>query len=239
MPPLPRSFYLQPTRAAARALLGHLLVYDSPAGLLIGRIVETEAYCQRDPCCHSVRTLRTNGRVRYQPRRTPRTETMWGPPGRAYIYFTYGNHHCLNAVTQPDGVAEAILLRAVEPLQGLDLMRARRRVDDDRLLCAGPGRLCQAFGLDRTRDGADLRTSPLRIVRDSPVPARRIAVTPRIGVNGDLRPWRYIVAASPFLSRPFRGASPPRARGGVRGGVAVSRPFRSTPPSPHRTGSQK
>jgi len=211
MPPLPLSFYLQPTRAAARGLLGHLLVYDSPDGLLVGRIVETEAYCRRDPCCHSVRTVHANSRVRYEPRRTPRTETMWGPPGHAYIYFTYGNHHCLNAVTQPAGVAEAILLRAVEPFDGLDLMRARRRIDDDRLLCAGPGRLCQAFGLDRTRDGADLRTSALRILRGDAVPARRIAVTPRIGVNGDLRPWRYIITDSLFLSRPFRKGSRPAA----------------------------
>jgi DNA-3-methyladenine glycosylase len=187
---------LQPTLRVARALLGKVLVHDSPEGRAAGRIVEVEAYRgPRDRAAHTA-----------GGRRTPRNETMWGPPGHAYVYFVYGMHYCVNVTTQPPGVPEAVLLRALEPLDGIELMRARRGLPEGPVwkLCRGPGALCRAMGLTRAQDGADLVHGRLRIVDAAPTPASRIARTARIGVayagTDALRPWRFMVRGSVAVS---------------------------------------
>jgi len=189
---LPRSFYARPSVEVARELLGRLLVRRLPDGTrLVGRIVEAEAYREDDPASHSYRG------------RTPRTDVMFGPPGHLYVYFTYGMHFCMNVVTGADGEGSAVLLRAAEPLEGLAEMARRRGTDIPRLLCAGPGRLCQAFGVAREHNGIDLvRGSAMRIEVGSPVPDHEVAIGPRVGVNVAVdRPWRYALRASRYLSR--------------------------------------
>lgn len=195
--PIERAFYLQPTLRVARALLGQVLVHDSPDGPVSGRIVEVEAYRgPRDQAAHS-----RGGH------RSARNEVMWGPPGHAYVYLIYGLHHCMNVVTQPAGVPEAILLRALEPLEGVPLMRARRGLPDSAppwRLCRGPGALCQAFGVTRAHNGSDLLRGPLRLVAGDALPASRIARTPRIGIDyagsDAARPWRLVVRGSQAVS---------------------------------------
>ncbi|HLK10970.1 MAG TPA: DNA-3-methyladenine glycosylase [Candidatus Binatia bacterium] len=199
MSALPRGFYLQPTLRVARALLGKILVHDTPDGRLAGRIVEVEAY--RGPTDRAAHT--------YGGHRSPRNESMWGEAGHAYVYFVYGMHHCLNVVCRPPGAPEAVLLRALEPLEGLDGMRRRRGLADAPAwrLCRGPGALCQALGITRALDGADLVRGPLSILDAPPVPAARVARTPRIGVAyagpHAARLWR-------FLERGNRAVSGPR-----------------------------
>ena len=195
--PLPRDFYDRPTLRVARDLLGCVLVHDAPEGRTAGRIVEVEAY--RGP--------RDRGAHTFGGRRTARNEVMWGPPGHAYVYFTYGMHFCMNAVTRPGGVPEAVLLRALEPLDGLDRMRQRRgaaRRVSDAHLARGPANLCRAMGVDRSHDGADLVLSPLRIVPDRSFAAREIARTARIGIDyaGEwaAKPWRFVVRGHPCVS---------------------------------------
>ena len=195
---LPRRLYLQPTLRVARALLGKTLVHDGPEGRTAGRIVEVEAY--RGP---ADRAAHSSG-----GRRTPRNEVMYGPPGYAYVYFIYGMYFCMNVVCQPAGVPEAVLLRALEPLEGVELMRRQRELAEgpEWRLCRGPGALCRALGIGRAENGADLVRGPLRIVDAPPVPAARVARTARIGVayaGGDAaRPWRFLVRGSPAVSGP-------------------------------------
>ena len=159
-----------------------------------GRIVEVEAYDHEDPAAHGYRG------------RTERNASMFGPPGRAYVYRSYGIHWCLNFVCEPEGVANAVLIRALEPLAGLETMRRRRGLDSERLLCAGPGRLCQALGLSRAQDGLRLDAPPFELrERTADV---ELVVGPRIGITKAAeRPWRYGLAGSAFVSRPFPRAT--------------------------------
>ena len=155
-----------------------------------GRIVETEAYDHEDPASHSY----------VGP--TERTAVMFGPPGRVYVYRSYGVHWCMNLVCA--GPASAVLIRALEPTEGLEVMMARRGVDDRRLLCSGPGRLCQAMGVTHAQNGARIDQPPFDLL---PGPAAGIVVGPRIGITKAAEvPWRFGEVGSRFLSRPFRVA---------------------------------
>ena len=187
--PLPRRFFARPVLTVARDLLGHLLVHETPEGVVVGRIVETEAYRGADdPASHAYRL-------------TPRSRIMAGPPGIAYVYFTYGNHYCLNVVTEPEGRAAAVLLRGVEPVEGIHLMAARRGTAQPRLLASGPGRLTQAMGVTRRQNGWDLTRPPL-FVADGRPGQRRIATSPRVGIRRAAdRPWRFYLRENPFVSR--------------------------------------
>lgn len=169
--------------------------------LLTARIVEAEAYQEDDPASHSFRG------------RTNRTEVMFGPPGHAYVYFTYGMHHCMNVVTGSTGEGSAVLLRAAEPVEGLEEMARRRGTNDPRALCSGPGRLCQALGIDRAENGLDLvRGRLLWLLEGAPVAPSTINVGPRVGItSGTERPWRFSVQGDRFVSRappavPVRGS---------------------------------
>ncbi|HLW59657.1 MAG TPA: DNA-3-methyladenine glycosylase [bacterium] len=186
--PLPRAFFARPTLAVARALLGCYLVHDTPAGRVVGRLVEVEAYCgARDPASHAYR-------------RTPRSAVMWGVPGTAYVYRSYGIHACMNVVTERLGRPGAVLLRALEPVEGIGLMRRRRGGRIARLLGSGPGRLTQAMGITIAHNRADLITGPLFLARGRH--AEPIVATPRIGISvATDRRWRYALKGSPCLSR--------------------------------------
>jgi DNA-3-methyladenine glycosylase len=175
---------------AARTLIGWTLLVDGVGGV----IVETEAYAPDDPASHSF-----GGRTR-------RNATMFGTPGRLYVYRSYGIHWCANVVCEPDGVGAAVLLRALEPTQGIEEMRARRGLVDARLLCSGPGRLTQALGLAQEHDGARLDRPPLQLL--SPRRTFEVGVGARIGISqGGEKPWRYVLRDSPFVSRPLRPGS--------------------------------
>lgn len=197
---LPRAFYLTPTLVVARRLLGTILVHETRDGVAAGRIVETEAY--RGP---ADRAAHSRG-----GHRSARNDVMYGAPGHAYVYFVYGMHHCVNVVTQAVDVPEAVLIRALEPVAGEALMRRRRGLVDAPAtrLCRGPGALCQALGIDRAQNGADLRGGALRIVAGTDVSARRVARSPRIGVDyagaDAARPWRFFVNDSAAVSGPRR-----------------------------------
>jgi DNA-3-methyladenine glycosylase len=188
--PVVRSFFARPTLIVARDLIGCLLVHESDEGRTVGRIVEAEAYSHDDPGSHANRG------------QTPRNSPMFEDPGRAYVYFTYGMHFCLNAVSHGPGVPGAVLLRAVEPLEGIDLMRARRGPVRDRDLARGPGRLTQAFGLNREHNRLDLTRKPLYICTGERYPEGAVGAGPRIGLGAtqDGRAWRYHVTGSPWVS---------------------------------------
>jgi DNA-3-methyladenine glycosylase len=180
-------------------LLGLVLAHATEEGIAAGRVVEVEAYCgPADLAAHSA-----------GGRRTARNEVMWGPAGCAYVYFIYGLHHCVNVVVATPGVPEAVLIRALEPVAGLDLMRERRgaRVPDA-ALARGPGNLTQALAIGRERNGADLRTSALRLLRPAGAPpaADDVVRSPRIGVAyagaWAALPWRFSLRGSPAVSRP-------------------------------------
>ena len=189
--PLPPSFYDRPTEDVARDLLGAVLEHRTPDGAARGRIVETEAYLgPHDPACHAAAGL------------TARTRTLHGPPGTAYVYFIYGMHWCFNAVTREDGHGSAVLIRALEPLAGVDLMRQRRGVDRDVDLTSGPARLCDALGLTRAADGLRLDRGPLRILHGITVPDEEIVVSPRIGIRKAAEwPLRFYIRDNRFVSR--------------------------------------
>ena len=189
---LQTSFYARPTVSVARRLLGCILVSDIAGRRTAGRIVEVEAYVgPDDPACHA-----------FGGRRTQRVEVMYGPPGYAYVYFTYGMHWCLNVVTERAGFPAAVLIRALEPLEGVRAMRRRRGAVPDPALCGGPARLCQALGITGKENGASLQAGRLRILRDPAGSRPRVAVSGRVGVSaGADLPLRFCVAGSPWLSR--------------------------------------
>ena len=213
--PLLRKDLPASTLALAPFLIGKLLIHASADGMAGGRIVETEAY--RGP---ADRAAHSRG-----GHRSARNEVMYGPPGHAYVYFVYGMHHCVNVVTQAADVPEAVLIRALEPLAGIELMRTRRALADgpDSRLCRGPGALCRALGIDGTVNGADLVRGALRVLDAPEVAPSLVTRTPRIGVDyagiDAARPWRFVLRESPAASGPrVRPTSSPiaRARAGRR-----------------------
>lgn len=186
---IPRDFYLQNTVEVARKLIGKILVHKTAAGILAGRIVETEAYLQGDPACHASLGI------------TKRNATMFGDPGHSYVYFVYGMYYCLNAVTSSCGVGEGVLIRAVEPLVGIDIMMQNRATHKLKELCSGPGKLCMAFAIDSSHNGLDLTESDLLIANDGFIP-ESVIEAPRVGISqGKDKPWRFYQKESPFISR--------------------------------------
>jgi DNA-3-methyladenine glycosylase len=181
---LSTAFFARSVHEVAPELIGASLLVDGVGGL----VVEVEAYDQQDPASHGHRGP------------TARTASMFGPPGHAYVYRSYGIHWCLNLVCGDVGVAEAVLVRALEPTHGLERMEERRRTANPRLLCSGPGRLCEALGVTREQDGLPLDRPPFVLrPRASQV---EVARGPRIGITRAAElPWRYVLAGSPFVSR--------------------------------------
>jgi DNA-3-methyladenine glycosylase len=192
---LTRAFYARGPLELAPLLLNKLFVHSSPEGRVAARIVEVEAYCgSEDPGSHAYRGL------------TPRTTVMFGPPGRLYVYFTYGMHWCANVVAlAPTGDAGAVLLRAGEPVEGVDLMRVRRpAARRERDLCSGPARLAQALGLAGPENGANLLRGPLGLFDDGVDPPLRPGRTTRVGLalgRGEDKPWRFFVSGNEHVSR--------------------------------------
>ena len=183
---LPADLFSRSVHEVAPALIGAALLVDGVGG----RIVEVEAYDREDPASHGYRG------------RTERNASMFGPPGHAYVYRSYGIHWCLNLVCEGEGIANAVLVRALEPTHGLDVMRKRRGLDDPRLLCSGPGRLCQALAVKREHDGLAIDRPPFELLEaEGPV---EVVSGPRIGITRAVElPWRFAESGSRFLSRPL------------------------------------
>jgi DNA-3-methyladenine glycosylase len=184
---LDAAFFARSVHEVARDLVGCRLFYDGRGGI----VVETESYERDDPACHAYVGL------------TKRTEVLFGPPGRAYVYLSYGIHSLLNAVAEPEGEAAAVLFRALEPTDGLDAMRARRGARPDTDLCSGPGKLTEALGIDLADNGADLERDPFCLLQREPDWNGEIIAGPRVGITKAVeRPWRFCLADSPHVSRP-------------------------------------
>src|SRR5580704_7741148 len=192
--PLTRAFFSRSVLEVAPDLIGAILLVDGVGG----RLVEVEAYRQTDPAAHSF-----NGP-------TARNAVMFGPPGFVYVYRSYGIHWCLNFVCEATGSASAVLIRAIEPVAGLAVMRRRRGISDVRLLCSGPGRLCEALGVTDKHNGFALDAPPFALfARTGKV---EVVTGPRIGITKAIeRPWRYGEKDSRFLSKPFRSSAKPAA----------------------------
>jgi DNA-3-methyladenine glycosylase len=184
---LRRSFFARSVHAVAPELIGATLLFKGVGGV----IVEVEAYHHTDPAAHSFRGPTEGNAV------------MFGPPGYAYVYRSYGIHWCLNFVCEPEGSASAVLIRALAPTQGMATMRRRRAMADEHLLCAGPGRLCEALGVTSAHNGLPLDKPPFEIFARAEEPA--LTIGPRIGITKAAEmPWRYGLKGSRFLSKPFR-----------------------------------
>ena len=183
---LARDFYDRPVLDVARDLLGCVVVHGSCSG----RIVETEAYHDSEPACHAFNGL------------TPRTATLFGPPGVAYVYRSYGIHALLNAVCEPEGVGAAVLIRALEPLEGVQEMIKRRSTTGVQELCSGPGKLTQALGIGLELNGSSLQDGPVRVLAATEAGGAAVS-GPRVGITKatDL-PWRFSVRGNPHVSRP-------------------------------------
>jgi DNA-3-methyladenine glycosylase len=194
---LPQAFYERDTVTVAKDLLGCYLVHREPEGTTLGRIVEDEAYIREDPAAHSFRG------------KTERNAAMFGPAGHAYVYRIYGIHTCINVVTGQTGSGEAVLIRALEPVEGIPLMQKRRGVDDMKSLCSGPGKLTQALGITMAHNGASFRDSPLQIwsadsmTGSRPVDGtREIVQTTRIGITKAAdQPLRFYIRGNRYISR--------------------------------------
>jgi DNA-3-methyladenine glycosylase len=183
---LDQAFFARSVHDVARDLIGCRLFFDGVGGI----IVETESYERDDPACHAYVGL------------TDRTEVIFGPPGRAYVYLSYGIHSLLNAVAEPEGEAAAVLIRALQPTTGLETMRARRGNRPDGELCSGPGKLTEALGIGLERNGADLAQEPFLFLPPEG-PAPEVVTGPRIGITKAVeRPWRFCAAGNRFVSRP-------------------------------------
>jgi DNA-3-methyladenine glycosylase len=195
--PLPRSFYLRPTLQIARDLLGQCIVRTVGTKLLTGKIVEVEAYCKGDPASHAFRG------------RTKRNSAMFLEGGHLYVYFTYGMHFCANVATGKEGMGEAVLIRAVEPLSGIELMKKNRFPNLQFLnhqsfinLTNGPAKFCQAFGIARQENGLDLLDSEISITDSEPIPSKLITRSSRIGIQrGVEKKWRFFIKGNPWVSR--------------------------------------
>jgi DNA-3-methyladenine glycosylase len=187
-----RAFFARPVLEVARDLVGCVVTHGDTAGV----IVETEAYHESEPACHAYAGI------------TPRTRVLFGPPGRVYVYFSYGMHWMLNAVCESRGVGAAVLIRALEPIEGIDHMRARRGMDGLRQLCSGPGKLTQALGIGPELNDTDLLRGPV-VFSDRPRAWRDVAidVDTRVGITKAAElPWRFVAAGNTYVSRPVRRA---------------------------------
>jgi DNA-3-methyladenine glycosylase len=187
MAALERAFFDRSPRQVAAELIGCTLLHDGVGGV----IVETEAYEREDPACHAYGGP------------TTRNAPLFGPPGRAYVYLCYGIHSMFNVVAEPEGTAAAVLIRALEPTEGLDAMRARRGVGGVQDLCSGPGKICQALGIELGQSGTDALADPFTLLAAARRPPAEVVAGPRIGLTKAADyPWRYCLAGSRCLSRP-------------------------------------
>ena len=184
------AFLHQDVESAAKALLGCILERKLDGQLVRVRIVEVEAYDQNDAASHSYKG------------KTPRTDVMFGPSGHLYVYFTYGMHYCCNVVTGPEGMGAAVLIRAVEPLEGENVLQEYRPFSSVQLT-NGPAKLCQALGINKTMNGHDLSKTPLRLIVRPPLDSKDFTQTTRIGITQSKDvPWRFYITGNPFVSRP-------------------------------------
>jgi DNA-3-methyladenine glycosylase len=192
---LSRAFFDRSVHEVASELIGCRLFYKGVGGV----IVETESYERDDPACHAYVGL------------TPRTEVLFGPPGRAYVYLSYGIHALLNAVAEPEGEAAAVLIRALEPTTGIEAMRKRRGPRPDHDLCSGPGKLTEALGIGLSENRADLASDPFLLLSPSEDWKDEVVTGPRIGITkATERPWRFCAADNPHISKPIRAQGPSR-----------------------------
>jgi DNA-3-methyladenine glycosylase len=185
-------FFRQSTIRVAREILGGYLVREHNGSTFVGRIVEAEAYLHNDPACHAYRGM------------TDRTRVMFGQAGLGYIYFTYGMHHCFNIVTNEEGIGEAVLIRALEPVKGTEEMYAlREKAKRDVDLLSGPGKICQAFSLTRSESGVDLIESDTIFLEQGKLKKNEsVGVTSRIGLTVAVeKPWRFFIKDNPFVSK--------------------------------------
>lgn len=196
---LTREFYERDTLRVAKELLGKYLTHRTPDGTTTGRIVEVEAYIgPEDAAAHSYKGLKST-----------RTQAMFGPGGFAYVYLIYGMYYCFNVVTGTVGKPEAVLVRALEPIEGIELMQERRKTEKLGNLCSGPGKLCMAMGITKENYGMDLRGETLYLSQKGKVKEEDIAATPRINIDyaGEARdyPWRFILKGNRFVSKYHQG----------------------------------
>jgi DNA-3-methyladenine glycosylase len=191
---LERAFYERETLDVARDLLGKYLVHHTTDGKTVGKIVEVEAYVGiNDAACHA-----------YNGKNTKRTKIMFGQGGHAYIYLIYGVYYCMNIVTNQEHYPEAVLIRALEPIDGLDIMQKRRKTDNKLNLCSGPGKMCNAMGISKSQNEMDLCGETMYLLSGEVVPSEDIIATPRINIDyaEEAReyPWRFIIKDNPFVS---------------------------------------